>query len=114
MTSEQERERWKRRTAFLLLPKGELVEVKPVRIPELGFPGVLDFEGTGGNKKLFIPSFKWFRCVECAFCQLHVRRENVKDHLRRHDETQDRRLIRDEYKVGSHHRVLPGQQKLMV
>jgi len=115
MTSEQDRQRWKKRTALVLLPKGELVELPPRRIPDVGFPTREDFETPGfPSAKLFIPSIKWFRCVECCFCQLHVRRENLKDHLRRHDETNDRRLIRDEYKVGSHHRVLPGQQKLMV
>jgi hypothetical protein len=114
MTSEQDRERWKKRTAVVLRPNGELGEVAPLRIPSVGFPKEDDFPRVIGGAKFFYPSFKWFRCVECCFCQLHVRRENLKDHLRRHDETNDRRLIRDEYKVGSHHRVLPGQQKLMV
>ena len=115
MTSERDRERWRTRTALVLLPRGELAEMAPLRLPLYGFPRREHFPAlVEAGAKLFLPSEKWFRCVECCFCRLHVRRENLKDHLRRHDETNDRRLVRDEYKVGSHHRVLPGQQKLMV
>jgi hypothetical protein len=114
VTSERDRERWRKRTAIILRPNGELGEVPPTHVPPVGFPKVDDFPRIIGGGRYFIPSYKWFHCVACCFCELHVRRENLRDHLRRHDETNDRKLIRDEYKVGSHHRVLQGQQKLMV
>lgn len=113
MTAEKDRERWRGRPALVLLPRGELEERAPLWLPHVGFPERGSFKLATGER-LFLPSFKWFGCVECAYCELHIRRENVKDHLRTHDRTAERKLLRDDYKVGSHHKVHPKQQKLMV
>lgn len=113
MTSSRDIERWKKRPAIALTAGGDFHDVPPLRIPDLGLPTVKDFDVVVGGK-LFLPSFRWFNCVACCYCELHVRRSNLKDHLRRHDETKDRQLVRDEYKVGNRHRTHPKQQKLMV
>lgn len=97
---QREQEKWRARKPVAVSPTGDIYD--DVQVIESGrIPGWL----------LFKPSVKWFRCVACPLCAMHVRRDRVKYHLERHDEWNDRRQATIDG-LGNRHKTLSGQQKL--
>lgn len=104
MTTMRDLERWRARTPLLLTPKGELQDPGAHFDPSIPSPR---------GWILLRPSKLFFRCYPCPFCRLHIRRENLLQHFKKHDATRDRQRLRDAG-VGNQHRTLPGQMKLNV